>query len=78
LIDIQNRCLGVIELPFTDTDDMEEWGMKWLGSGLAIGTAIYATGVWSVLWFLLIPAVVDIITSSMKVPYTRYVDDDDE
>jgi hypothetical protein len=52
--------------------------MKWLGSGLAIGTAIYATGVWSVLWFLLIPAVVDIITSSMKVPYTRYVDDDDE
>lgn len=24
LIDIQNRCLGVIELPFTDTDDMEE------------------------------------------------------
>jgi len=35
--------------------------MRWLGAGIAIGVAIYVTGSMLPLWFLLIPAAIEII-----------------
>ena len=46
--------------------------MKWLGMGIAVATGIDMTSNWSLLWFMLIPAVVDLIVGKSDTNHFNF------